>query len=744
MPKSQRLVLLVLVPGLAALILWLLVRPAGREEPSAAAGGPLAAAPAVAAGTAAALPPAAGERGREEIQPEPPPAPGPPQSDPLRPRLDILVLNQATGEPVAGVTLELWSDAVFDKERRFLRWMEEQGWGKFDEAGEVFVLESFDAWPVTQVDGRTTVYPPADIPFSLSSQSSANVGGAELEVGSLAAGERREVVLRVPVGLDLVFHGRLVDARDGRPVARADLALDEGSGERRPVPVDPSGMFHVVVRSWELNCVEVEAEGYGKLLVVPEAGHETPETALSVPLVPAAHLSGRVTDAAGPAVGAWVQLAADPRDLARPEHAAPALFGRDGPVAEWGARAAPDGGYAIGDLPPGVPLRVAVTREGRQPVRMPEPVLLAPGEARELDLDLGVCATVRGRVVDQSDAPVPEVRVVAREATGHVPEVQVAQQLLMGWERGDAAQEALTDADGRFTLQDLMPGRWLVGLSPPLGKSYSVSASGQVIEMPVGQHEVLLTLRVYRGLFLRGRVVGPNGEAVGCASVHAMGMDVPGFLYELCRKDGSFELGPLVPGRFRLQAETHPDYGYADSEPVVASPGEGEIVLRLRPCGALRGRLRGLPDAGDTVVGISRRGDDVQRLVGCDEDGGFADRGLVPGVYDVCASSAGGFVGAVCGVQVHPDAETPEVILDMEPGGVLELRASPGSDIVRCTLRSGSCFHWLVGLASGSSHPIGVPAGPVAIEHQSIGGELSTRHVHVAVGQRLEVVLGPE
>jgi len=255
-----------------------------------------------------------------------------------------------------------------------------------------------------------------------------------------------------------------------------------------------------------------------------------------------------------------------------------------------------------------------------------------------------------------------------------------------------------------------------------------------------------ITLRVHRGVFIRGRVVDPAGEPQPTAFVWAWSGERSGLQAD-CGEGGSFSLGPLVPGRYTLIALRSGNL--APSDPVEADAGQESVELRLRPGGSLRGRVvdartgQGCQAEMRLALEDGRKGWDEHGIGwSSHEDGSFDADGLAPGLYDLSAGTKDGRFGVLRSVGVSAGAETSDLVVAVAPGGKLRLRYEGSRPKVTCSVRfQGVPIGWAQDLQAGDATVRLAPAGTLLLGLSAENGqEISTRTVELGAGEESEVL----
>jgi protocatechuate 3,4-dioxygenase beta subunit len=245
---------------------------------------------------------------------------------------------------------------------------------------------------------------------------------------------------------------------------------------------------------------------------------------------------------------------------------------------------------------------------------------------------LGEPKGLKGRVVDDADAPVQEFAVTASPSFGDdAPIVDRSAQ-----------SHPFEEPSGAFLLEGLQDGRYSVSVA---AEGYVQTGEKPTVVIPHMDADFLV--RVVRTGSASGRVVDPTGRPVSGASV---GAGTPGTTepFNFGRDDissdsdenGDFVLEAVPSGTIELSASAD---GWAKSEPVTVqiAPGQrsSDLVIALRKGGHLTGEIynsTGAPSAGRAIQLFSMDAGDM-RSVTADAAGRFEADHLTPGAYQLIA-----------------------------------------------------------------------------------------------------------
>lgn len=431
-----------------------------------------------------------------------------------------------------------------------------------------------------------------------------------------------------------VLEGRVRDA-EGRPVAGAEVWLPpEGSNptwwsldfdaEEPAVLTGPDGRFEIPelpAQGW--NSLVVCRKGFASAREFPDLGKPV-EVVLS-PVIP---LSGRVVGPRGePLAGVRVwALSRDPW----------IALAASGPCPPEPSSSDAEGRFTLAIAEPGW-YSVTAEAEGFLGGRLDQ--VGVPSD-KDLLLTLEPGVTVEGRVLDPEGEPIPRAGV--------------------GIYAGGRSPESVSGPDGSYRLMGVEPGQRLL-------KAEHGDYSKEVWEIEVsaeGKRFDVVLERLPRHE-IRGRVLGPDGEAVeGARVTTAAG------LWTMTEADGSFLLQTTKPDDPWLRAEKE---GYGAVRAKLPPPPVSGLEIRLARSVSLTGQILGrAPEELErAVVYATSKGDDSERWGIVDSEGRYRVPDLAPGEWMVNAQ-AGGFLSLDESVTVPPDV--PEVVHDLVFPPLFEVR----------------------------------------------------------------------
>ncbi len=559
----------------------------------------------------------------------------------------------------------------------------------------------------------------------------------------LAPGERREVVLELATQEDARFFGRVIARETRKPVPGAAL-----HGEPRLHFTDEDGRFDVSFASWSRKSIEIVAPGFGKARIGAQPGHDTPESALVIELERSSTLIAILRDAGTHKQGETLGLRVVTEAYRLQSQDPLLLSGNNMDIGEhsWRAEFDAAGRAEIADLLPGAPLRISVIAGKARLLELSAPVTLAPGETRELPIELAQTCVLSGRVHDaQGKASAGVVLWLLRAGTS-------PRLYLQPHERKAAVATATSDAEGRFSFPKVAPGAWR------LGPEAKFLAHGQPIpadavaplaiafEIQPGESTREVDLVVHRGLTIAGRVVDPAGQPARESSVNASGLGL--WIFASCDEQGAFEIGPLAPGSYSVEADPFPG-PLANSEPVAAEAGARGLVLRLRRGARLAGRVVDATSGKGVVaqVAVSVPGDKTApiHMPTSKPDGSFELDGLLPATYALAAAVDDGRVGLLRGVALSAGADLKDLVIEVHAGGRVRVRYEGAQGFCSAQVEQDGIVLATDGVETGTARTFPAPAGASQLVCQIGGdGKRIVRELALQPGEERELVIRDE
>jgi hypothetical protein len=350
-----------------------------------------------------------------------------------------------------------------------------------------------------------------------------------------------------------------------------------------------------------------------------------------------------------------------------------------------------------------------------------------------------------GRVLDQDGAPVRLADLWI--ATPRPPREDRPNERYFDY--GDDRRVIATlhtDSAGAFRTEPIRQGEYWIGL-PPRNRSQNenqpqdISTFTQTVQVAGEAGEQELTVRVFRGIYIRGYVFTPDGDAAPSAIVVltlASGVDL---LQAIPDHQGIFAAGPLIPGRYRLRA--HQPGTYLPSESVDGQAGEKEIILQLVQGGEVEGFVVNLETRRPTpadVTAFERESGDENPVIDS-AAGHFHLGGMKPGIYDLFAESRDGKVGLLRGLQVEQGKADRPVTIEISPGATLVLDRGGNPELDSCEIYSAGALIRSQYLPEKETVRVTVPGGPIQIQYR-IGDREETVNVSALVGSEFQVKLG--
>ncbi|MCU0231197.1 MAG: carboxypeptidase-like regulatory domain-containing protein, partial [Acidobacteria bacterium] len=453
--------------------------------------------------------------------------------------------------------------------------------------------------------------------------------------GVRATDGRRAAPTTVTLDRGVVLTGKLLAGDrpyDGRlSVEVIYESPDAWAGNRRtvsrggPKVVATEGAFRIDRLPVGTATVEVEPNGYApvkKEKVVVQAEHGADLGTLTVER--GAAISGTVVDEAG-------------KPVAEAEVSTQSLSMTGGFVRRECITGA-DGAFALAALPADRSYEVTASHSDFASASQKD--LKPDGDAVTLTLRAKGSGTVTGRVVS-GDPPAPVAGLYLEAIPkGDSSPMGMMTALGMGVEK-----RTVHAPDGRFTLENLVPGKY----------TFKVSADGLVparieeTELVPGQPLDLGEIRLEKGATVHGLVQdkGTKAPVGGAAIVIEEGGGLAGMLKQMdpnqrpaatTRPDGRFTLSGIAPGKLALRVES--DRHAPSKASVEIQPGvpPADLTVDLGPGGTIEGIVRdksGLPQSDYMITATTGFGANLRLITSTDEVGHYKLETVPPGDYMV-------------------------------------------------------------------------------------------------------------
>jgi protocatechuate 3,4-dioxygenase beta subunit len=657
--------------------------------------------------------------------------------------IELYVVDGGSGVAVEGAPVDLW---------------EPRG---DPETANSWTITGTDPDALTDAAGAARVEVPAGVRQRLRVKRPDGTGAdVDLNVPKLFAGESRHVKIELPAIVNTAFHGLVVREGDSTPVAGAKVSLTRerysstGDGPLTLPPpfastmTDGDGRFTISAPSWEKSFGRIDATGQSSILFRVSPGHASRDRACELAIPAGARLRVKVVEGGAAASGVTVRATVKSYRISRPKHQDVYLV----VDPEWTTVTDASGTGVVEGLAPGVDVTVEILRDAKVERRVPVPFVLEANETREITVRLGGGVKIRGKAVDQDDKPISGATVWLVNPTRELSLPVDMPYYFRSHEEHRAIGETLTSTEGEFTFEDVAAGTWLIGIAPDSDRrmpatEQRVSSNASRVTVLEGAGDVKVFLRATRGLYIRGRVVKPDGSPAANIQVHARGPR-GGSIDGRSDDKGEFALGPMIEGQYQVRASGL--LKYADSDRVAADAGARDVELRLKASGSIRGRV--VNDAGEPCRAeikwspASDRSDltgmGLISMMSTEATGEIDLRGIEPGTYTLVAFAADQRIGVLKNIRVSGESETSSVVVTLRPSGILVVKGREGGASIKYRVAwDGVMIDFGVAPASGKAVRAPVPPGKGTLTYWLENGAAKTRDFEVAAGKELEIVL---
>src|SRR5262245_29028232 len=268
-----------------------------------------------------------------------------------------------------------------------------------------------------------------------------------------------------------------------------------------------------------------------------------------------------------------------------------------------------DGRFQLNGLRPGA-WQVTVSKGGyypwyigqRRPFEIPPPVTVAARQRLDVDIPLSRGGVIAGRVFDQSGEPLAGLQVKVYRA-----------RMSQGYRRLESVGVPdRTDDTGSYRIYALPPGDYYVGASLRMAPADSIVETtyaptyypgtgdiGEAQRIRIGlgsEATAMFTLLPVRRVHVTGTLLSSSGapaDALLTLTSANSELGMPLGLGGVTRRDGSFTLADVPPGRYTLSASLRSD-GPAEiaSMPLVVGDDDVTgIALVTERAGRIQGRF---------------------------------------------------------------------------------------------------------------------------------------------------------
>ena len=553
--------------------------------------------------------------------------------------------------------------------------------------------------------GQVTVKLAAGCAYVLTLRSPLDKGlepVVERRLSALEANQVKAWTIDIPEAGLRTFAARVIKKEGRSPIAAAQIvAVDDG---RLLATSDATGAFQFDIPREGIGVMRLLADGFGPALVETENEGRPEQAEFVIDLERAAGLIVRGWEHLGSDPGSEGSRGGDieamvlchPDELAHPE-------GSRLQVERYRCAPEREGSDLIfTGLPPDVPLSLEFRQGDELLHRNIEPLVLAAGERRVLELRHDAQRYLVGRLQQASGAGLAGREVWLLHASADAVDPW---RLLKS--KDDPLRRVRTGAQGNFEFRDVPEGRWWLGPAPgqdDLAPYARLHIQDSALETRVDLEATPIYL-------VHGRVQVPDGRS-GDLRVWAGRSDVDGSI-QASATDEHFEIGPLLPGRWRLNATL--DF-FERSRTIyveVPSAPNAEVELIFDDTFTIAGRIiDGETDVPEQAhVSLVSNGSSSMTT---GPDGSFRFPGRRPRTYTLCAQTPDGRVGFLPGIELRARS-LEDLTLAVFPAARLQLSVQGEGPSPRCRILAGGDLYQDFTLDRGVTTLQAVPATSIQV-----------------------------
>ena len=245
-------------------------------------------------------------------------------------------------------------------------------------------------------------------------------------------------------------------------------------------------------------------------------------------------------------------------------------------------------------------------------------------------------------------------------------------------EREGDVEVAITDAEGRYELQRLMPGNYSATLLPASGAITQINRKSVVIR---AADVTILDFDETQRISLSGTVFHGGQPLAGAEMFFARTFSLTDFSIAHSDFEGRYQVGLEEPGRYRVLLQTGAASNSGGASTEITVPDQEHVIQDIHLGGdglsgiVLDSENRPLASAVVSASADDAGPDESGFLVAAtDTQGRYSIEGLRAGTYRVTATAVGYRVGVAYPVEIAAGTEVSSVDFKLEPGMLMRGR----------------------------------------------------------------------